>query len=441
MAISTDHSMFGMTNPKLSKSADALESALAQFSKNATPFAPLNSGNSDPLVNIASALPTDGSSGFDEWLASDFQLGILSGDDASLASSPFSALDDSPLLDLESFNATMMGPSLFDMNLGFPSNNFVASAPSSVQTKSAPLLTTTAAVQQAAAALNIPWSRDLEIAFMAEAANSTVSVNNIPAMIIPKADSVESIVVPAVESNNTASMPSPAMPHNKTDNNVKKRAFSPEEEADEVLAKRAKNTDAARRSRLKKMMRLETLETKVAELETANTGLTMKVAVGFKEFLAGDGQVRLSEWIMNSLYLTSSDQVMVKYNVLSKANASREAQQGGIGSRFARANTDHVLMIGAEVQGSVAVEKYKRWTNVYSNTTSDIQIVVQADEPSTVALKDYIWTNFDARGPRIIDTAEFASDLHCYAWSIFVNNQLRFFLVSGGIKFSRNNRL
>ncbi|KAF9179049.1 hypothetical protein BGZ51_007278 [Haplosporangium sp. Z 767] len=274
--------MFGMTNSKLSKSADALESALAQFSKNATPFAPLNSGNTNPLVNIASALPADGSSGFDEWLASDFQLGALSGDDASLASSPFSVLDDSPLLDLESFNATMMGSSLFDMNLGFPSNDLVASvvasAPSSVQTKSAPLLTT-AAVQQAAAALNIPWSHDLEIAVMAEAANSALSANSTPAMIIPKTDSVESIVVPSVKSNNAASMSSSAIAHNKTDNNVKKRALSPEEETDEVLAKRAKNTDAARRSRLKKVMRLETLETKVAELEAANAGLTMKVAV------------------------------------------------------------------------------------------------------------------------------------------------------------------
>ncbi|KAG0205144.1 hypothetical protein BGX28_003185 [Mortierella sp. GBA30] len=275
MAISIDFPMFDMTNPKLSKSADALESALAQFGKNATPYAAI-SDNSDL---IATPAVSNNGSGFDEWLASDFQLGVLS-DDASLSSSPFSALEDSPVLGLDSFNA-VMGPSLFDLNLGFSGNDMVSSAvaspiipavaPSPVQVKR-PTMLTTAAVQQAAAALNIPWSHDLELAVMAQAANSAASVlplNNTPAMVIPKTECEP--FVSAVDSNSSAFA-------SKAKGN-KKRAISPEEEMDEVIAKRAKNTDAARRSRLKKLIKLEGLEAKVADLEAANTRLTMKVAV------------------------------------------------------------------------------------------------------------------------------------------------------------------
>lgn len=47
----------------------------------------------------------------------------------------------------------------------------------------------------------------------------------------------------------------------------------------ELLARRAKNTDAARRSRLKKVVRLECLETKVSGLESTNQTLSTKVAV------------------------------------------------------------------------------------------------------------------------------------------------------------------
>ncbi|KAG9323937.1 hypothetical protein KVV02_004354 [Mortierella alpina] len=272
MAISIDFPMFDMTNPKLSKSADALESALAQFGKNATPCAAVH----DNSNFIAAPTVTNNGSGFDEWLASDFQFGVLSGDDSSLSSSPFSALEDSPVLGLDSFNA-VMGPSLFDMDLGFTGADVVPStvaaspvlsvsvdAPSQI---GAPPMLTTAAVQQAAAALNIPWSHDLELAVMAQAANnaSPVLPLNAPAMVIPKLECEPMVSVNAVDTSK--------------DKGSKKRAASPEDEMDEIVAKRAKNTDAARRSRLKKLIKLEGLEAKVADLESANNGLTMKVAV------------------------------------------------------------------------------------------------------------------------------------------------------------------
>lgn len=50
-------------------------------------------------------------------------------------------------------------------------------------------------------------------------------------------------------------------------------------DSDEIAQKRQKNTDAARRSRLKKIVKMETLEKRVNELETVNSTLTTRVAV------------------------------------------------------------------------------------------------------------------------------------------------------------------
>lgn len=48
---------------------------------------------------------------------------------------------------------------------------------------------------------------------------------------------------------------------------------------DEIAQKRQKNTDAARRSRLKKLVKMEQLEQKVSDLETDNHLLTTRIAV------------------------------------------------------------------------------------------------------------------------------------------------------------------
>ncbi|KAI7887028.1 hypothetical protein K492DRAFT_175203 [Lichtheimia hyalospora FSU 10163] len=48
---------------------------------------------------------------------------------------------------------------------------------------------------------------------------------------------------------------------------------------DEAAIKRQKNTDAARRSRLRKVLKMESLEKRVAELEKANTTLLLRAAV------------------------------------------------------------------------------------------------------------------------------------------------------------------
>ncbi|GAA5798735.1 hypothetical protein EDC94DRAFT_619011 [Helicostylum pulchrum] len=60
---------------------------------------------------------------------------------------------------------------------------------------------------------------------------------------------------------------------------TKKRELEIEDPSDDAAVKRQKNTDAARRSRLRKVQKMETLEIRVSELEKMNAGLLMRVAV------------------------------------------------------------------------------------------------------------------------------------------------------------------
>lgn len=61
--------------------------------------------------------------------------------------------------------------------------------------------------------------------------------------------------------------------------NTIKRKIEIQQDSDEISQKRQKNTDAARRSRLKKIVKMETLEKQVNELESDNSRLTTRVAV------------------------------------------------------------------------------------------------------------------------------------------------------------------
>ncbi|CAM0141552.1 hypothetical protein VKS41_003732 [Umbelopsis sp. WA50703] len=72
---------------------------------------------------------------------------------------------------------------------------------------------------------------------------------------------------------------SPATPKSQPKSRKRAAAMSVDGDMDEVSIKRQKNTDAARRSRLKKVMRMESLETRVAELERLNSQLLLRSAV------------------------------------------------------------------------------------------------------------------------------------------------------------------
>ncbi|KAF9433504.1 hypothetical protein BGZ76_009341 [Entomortierella beljakovae] len=277
MAISMDFPMFD-SNDKLSKSADALESALAQFSKN------MSSGNESGATDIFIPSVNSGN-GFDEWLAADLGFGSLSSDESSVSSSsPFSSLEDSPLLGFESFGSAV-GPSLFDLQQMCQPQPLPMSNSSKAQV---PVLTSSA-VQQAAAALNIPWSAELESAVMAQAALGSASV------VAPAcAQSASSPILAPKEEPKDAEIGSVSLPPVALKvKSSKKRQLTPEEEAEEIVAKRAKNTDAARRSRMKKLIKLEGLELKVSDLESANSALNMKIAILETEkngFIAKDAE-------------------------------------------------------------------------------------------------------------------------------------------------------
>ncbi|KAF9977731.1 hypothetical protein BGZ73_005094 [Actinomortierella ambigua] len=315
MALPVDFAILdNINNPKLNKSADALELALAHFGK-------FNASVNDAHDSLALPSPThnaDGS-GFDEWLAADLQYGALAGDELSspIESSPLSsALEESPVLGFDSFGASDLDGSsspLFDMSelLNTPASpslssnaaaatfvpatpivsSPISSAPATPRLSVAvpaspkvgmPVLTTDA-VKQAAAALNIPWSDELEKAVLAQAMlpiGSTIPVanNNNPLPVAAPAAVASVPATPVIAQSPLAAAAAAVAASGPKMVKTNKRGIIVEE-PEEVVAKRAKNTDAARRSRLKKLVKLETLEKKVSELETINKGLSLRVAV------------------------------------------------------------------------------------------------------------------------------------------------------------------
>ncbi|KAG0303317.1 hypothetical protein BGZ98_006792 [Dissophora globulifera] len=166
----------------------------------------------------ANALVSNRGKGFDEWLANELQCySPLSGDEA-LLNSTFAEL---PQFELEPSTGST-GSSLFEhpLSASSPTPSFEGVV---AQMPAEPLELTVARLQRAAALLNVPWSSELEMS---------------------------------------------------------KRSHSPEtEQPEEILAKRAKNTDAARRSRLKKLVKLDGLQTKVTELTEINQRLNTRVAI------------------------------------------------------------------------------------------------------------------------------------------------------------------
>lgn len=66
---------------------------------------------------------------------------------------------------------------------------------------------------------------------------------------------------------------------NTTQSKKRSRSQDSSSPMDEAAIKRQKNTDAARRSRLRKVLKMEALEKRVADLEKANTTLLLRAAV------------------------------------------------------------------------------------------------------------------------------------------------------------------
>ncbi|KAG0206632.1 hypothetical protein BGX28_001971 [Mortierella sp. GBA30] len=409
--MNTNSSTFGASE-RLRKSAGSLDFALAGQDKQ-------NAGLSrQGLLDFGSLDPAFGSTElsttlFDDWLSGDLQqVGFMSQEDSSSSSdsdsgspSPvLSAKNDSPVVGFDSIASDtdltsspgLDSPSMAffpDLRSSVNGRLFRASVPARQANSNSnvdaninatpPLVQLTPeAVQQAAAALNIPWSKSLEQAVLAQSLlaslpmalpaaaaalrqsvmapltalppqmapaftssitattaavasmmpkyNASINVAHDHAMDIsppctplkPISPLSPSLPIQALPMENTQLM-SPPMAASSTStskssilsstqtslsnagassSSVKattykstyrsasflKREREMEEppsvlegkdisEMDEVSLKRAKNTDAARRSRHKKLVRMESLEQRVAELEVENSMFESKL--------------------------------------------------------------------------------------------------------------------------------------------------------------------
>lgn len=305
---------------------------------------------------------------FDDWLANDLQqVGYLGNEDPALSSSDsdsnnsplLSNESDSPVVGFDSIasDADFIQSSGLDASMAlFPE---VQSAPAAAASPS-PLFGLTAAVsaapatpmmpltpeavQQAAAALNIPWSKSLETAVLAQSLLASIPMAlqmptataaaikpsaaplspapQSPPVLLPK--QTERAISPAaplspapIAEQRAAPALAPATPRpslsilsstqtpvpgmsvtattyksayrsaSLTRSSLKRERESSEppsvldgkdiSEMDETALKRAKNTDAARRSRHKKLVKMEGLEQRVAELEVENSMFETKL--------------------------------------------------------------------------------------------------------------------------------------------------------------------
>lgn len=285
---------------------------------------------------------------FDDWLANDLNQGFMhsfedlpayssstsgsdSGDSPQITSS--SSESCSPALGFDSMASDALAGSGFDaLTSLFPETQVPSApltpAPAPAFVAAAPAVASPAAlsaeiVQQAAAALNIPWSKSLEQAVLAQSILASLAVKPAAAAVavpvaLQPAPASPSPSLERREMSRTPSLP-PSTPRmslsilpstkvtvpgtanvtattykssyrsssllNRTGLKREREVAEPPSvldgkdvnSMDEQALKRAKNTDAARRSRHKKMVMVEGLEQRVAELEVENSMFEAKL--------------------------------------------------------------------------------------------------------------------------------------------------------------------
>ncbi|CAG8517978.1 12255_t:CDS:1 [Gigaspora margarita] len=150
-------------------------------------------------------------------------------------------------------------------------------------------------------ALNIPWGSDVTntqniisdgtISFV----NSLMNTRNTRSS--PLSSTKSSPVI--VSSKSSPTKPANGRSRKRSENEIEKDS---ETISEELAIKRAKNTDAARRSRLRKVIKMESLEKQVNDLKVENNELQTRIAVlesekkGLEEKnLDKDNRIRLLE--------------------------------------------------------------------------------------------------------------------------------------------------
>ncbi|KAF9147937.1 hypothetical protein BG015_010349 [Linnemannia schmuckeri] len=309
------------TAERLMMSADSLDFALQGNNKKAT-TARQDLIDYSSLDSIFSTSNDLSASLFDDWLANDLQqVGYLGNEDPALSSSDsdsnnsplLSNESDSPVVGFDSIasDAEFIQSSGLDASMALfpdvqsaptaaspsPLFGLAAAAPAAPATPMMPL--TPEAVQQAAAALNIPWSKSLETATEraispaaplspAPIAEQRAAPALAPAAPRPSLSILSSTQTPVPGKSVTATTYKSAYRSASLTRSSLKRERECSEppsvldgkdisEMDETALKRAKNTDAARRSRHKKLVKMEGLEQRVAELEVENSMFETKL--------------------------------------------------------------------------------------------------------------------------------------------------------------------
>jgi len=176
-------------------------------------------------------------------------------------------------------------------------------------------------------ALNIPWNT--------EATSSSLTDD----LDILQNTSSSSPLLSGYSGNNTANnspkssstvLSSPSTPSlNKSNSRNRKRSNAdvdkdPQIVADELALKRAKNTDAARRSRLRRVMKMESLEKQVNELKSENNDLQTRIAVleSEKKGLEDKNKEKESRVHLLELQLAEAHERLIKSNSNSNSNSS-----------------------------------------------------------------------------------------------------------------------
>lgn len=221
----------------------------------------------------------DSQSVFDEWLKQDF-LSEYSSNSSPDVSTPLDQFLMSPPYqskDELKNNKPAFGGVDLDVSaiLSYPDLSNIAKAVNQASTPASTTATTPVADAASSPASSV-------------AATPVVPMSNLFADIsesIPAAlAALASVAAPTTTSTSKSSTVSPAVVSASTPafsaspSRTRKRAEDIDP-SDEAAVKRQKNTDAARRSRLRKVQKMECLETRVSELEKINGGLLMRVAV------------------------------------------------------------------------------------------------------------------------------------------------------------------
>ncbi|KAI9255308.1 hypothetical protein BY458DRAFT_520407 [Sporodiniella umbellata] len=213
---------------------------------------------------------------FDEWLKQDFFSPECSVNSSPEIATPFDQFLNSPFPGKDEFPQCTFGDNPVDLDvsaiLDSPPQVYQATPATTAAPPSLP-----AAATSSTASEMINLFADIGNSLPAAlAALASVASPVSPVMVDTKQEHAAFDLAKQEKSPAATSASTPIF--SATPRPSKKRAFA-DDPIDEAALKRQKNTDAARRSRLRKVQKMDCLEQKVADLEKLNASLLMRVAV------------------------------------------------------------------------------------------------------------------------------------------------------------------